>query len=73
MPRAPWLAPIDFVAFDDVRERQRLKAKVDIVPVSLRTDEIDALISFLNALTGTESVKGRLGKPAHVPSGLRAD
>ncbi len=73
LPRAPWLAPIDFVAFDDVRERQRLKAKVDIVPVLLRRDEIDALISFLNALTGTESVKGRLGKPAHVPSGLRAD
>jgi len=70
---APWLAAIDFVAMEDQRERQRLKSKIDIEPINLDDSEVDALVAFLKSLTGTESVKGRLGKPDTVPSGLKVD
>lgn len=70
LPDVPWLAEIDFVSFSDTRERARLRAKVDIEPVDLSEEEIGALIAFLESLTGTESIKGRLGKPNAVPSGL---
>lgn len=73
LPDVPWLADIDFVAFDDHRERARLAAHVDIQPMNLADPEIDALVAFLHALTGTDSVEGRLGKPERVPSGLDID
>lgn len=73
LPDAPWLAPVDFVAFSDHRERSRLKSRIDIKPVQLGKDEIRDLIAFLHALTGTESIKGKLGKPVAVPSGLTID
>jgi cytochrome c peroxidase len=57
----------------DVRERSRLKSKLDIRPRDLSDDEVQALVMFLKSLTGGESAKGRLGKPVRVPSGLRVD
>lgn len=73
LPAAPWLAEIDFVAFQDRRERQRLRSKIDITPIRLDDSEIGALVAFLKSLTGTSSIKGRLGKPSSVPSGLKVD
>ena len=73
LPRAPWLQDIDFVAFADSRERARLRSKVDIIPIELNDSEVRDLVAFLNALTGTKSVDGRLGKPVRVPSGLKID
>jgi cytochrome c peroxidase len=73
LPEVPWLSDTDFVAFDDVRERSRLKSKLDIRPRDLSDDEVQALVMFLKSLTGGESAKGRLGKPVRVPSGLRVD
>lgn len=73
LPAAPWLAKIDFVSLQDKRERQRLRAKVDIKPVDLNDAEVGELIAFLKSLTGTESIKGRLGRPTSVPSGLKVD
>ncbi len=73
LPAVPWLASVDFVAFEDQRERQRLKSKIDIQPIDLDDIEVDALVAFLKSLTGTDSVKGRLGKPDTVPSGLAVD
>ncbi len=70
LPAAVYLEDVDFVVFEDKRERQRLLAKVDIERVSLNEQEIDQLVSFLHALTGRASLQGRLGKPATVPSGL---
>ncbi len=70
LPDAPWLAATDFLSLDDARERARLAAQVDIAPVTLSDGEVGALIAFLHALTGTASIKGRLGEPAQVPSGL---
>lgn len=73
LPPVPWLAEVDFVAFEDRRERLRLRSKVDIEPVDLRQSEIADLVAFLNALTGGKSRHGRLGKPDAVPSGLEVD
>ncbi|WP_243694273.1 cytochrome-c peroxidase [Shimia isoporae] len=70
LPAVPWLAKADFLAFQDSRERSRLASRADIDPVELSDAEVAQLIAFLNALTGTESIKGRLGIPDRVPSGL---
>ena len=70
LPAADWLAATDFLAFDDRREMERLRSRVDIRPVTLEDAEIDDLVAFLHALTGTTSVLGRLGIPERVPSGL---
>ncbi len=73
LPAAPWLASIDFISFEDSREQLRLRNNVDIKEVELSAAEIDDLIAFLHSLTGTHSIKGRLGKPKRVPSGLEID
>ena len=73
LPPAAWLAEIDFVAFQDKRELARLKAKVDIEPLDLGDEDVAALVAFLKSLTGTQSIKGRLGRPESVPSGLKVD
>jgi cytochrome c peroxidase len=73
MPPADWLSIPDFVALQDRREQARLASKVDIQPVSLTDGEIADLIAFLTALTGGDSLKGRLGRPSAVPSGLPVD
>ncbi|MEP0942953.1 MAG: cytochrome c peroxidase [Rhizobiaceae bacterium] len=73
LPTVPWLSSIDFVSLQDKRERQRLRSKIDIQPVELEDAEVDALLAFLKSLTGTDSIKGRLGKPTSVPSGLKVD
>ena len=73
LPDVPWLEVIDFVSLQDKRERARLRAKVDIEPVDLNDKEVGELIAFLKSLTGTDSIKGRLGRPTSVPSGLKVD
>lgn len=71
LPADERFAKVDFIALDDSRERARLKARVDIVPVALSEREISDLLAFLDALTGEG--RGRLGRPASVPSGLPVD
>ncbi|MGB0497766.1 MAG: cytochrome-c peroxidase [Rubricella sp.] len=73
LPEVPWLSAVDFVALSDRRERARIRAAVDIEPVSLSASQIDDLVAFLHALTGEDSVNGRLGRPDRVPSGLPVD
>ena len=73
LPRADWLARVDFIAFEDRRELQRLAASIDLQPRDLSDAQIDDLIAFLHALTGDASVEGRLGRPETVPSGLPVD
>ena len=71
LPDAPWLAAIDFVIQQDAREMARQSAKLDITPRTLSDTEIDALVAFLEALTGTTSVsQPPFGIPSVVPSGL---
>ena len=70
LPEVPWLAGADFLPLQDKQERARLGSQVDIRPISLTESEVSELEAFLKALTGTASVKGRLGRPEKVPSGL---
>ncbi len=63
----------DFIIHDDRLEMERFKNFIDIEPLELSEQEIQQLIAFLHALTGTESIKGRLGRPNEVPSGLLVD
>ena len=62
-----------FVVLEDRLERVRLKSRIDIEPIDLTEEEISELVSFMDALTGTESIWGKLGRPNEVPSGLPVD
>ena len=73
LPKVPWLTAVDYIAFEDRRERSRLRSKMDIKPRHLANQEIAAVVAFIRALSGRDSTKGRLGKPAKVPSGLKVD
>ena len=73
LPKVPWLAGADFLPMADQTERARLARRVDIEPVALSATEIAQIEQFLHALTGTKSVKGRMGRPPAVPSGLPVD
>lgn len=70
LPKVPWLEKADFRPFDDKRERQRLSARADIEEIVLTDAEVAQVVAFLHSLTGTASVKGRMGVPERVPSGL---
>lgn len=71
LPPDERFAQVDFISFEDSRERARLRARVDVEPVTLSDQEVKALVAFLEALTG--EAKGRLGRPDTVPSGLPVD
>lgn len=73
MPEADWLEPTDFVVLSDRREVERMNAAIEIDPIDLSDEEVSDIVSFLKTLTGGNSVKGRLGKPEAVPSGLPVD
>lgn len=73
MPDADWLRPTDFVVLSDNREMARMTAAIEIEPVALSDDDVSDIVAFLHSLTGGNSVKGRLGKPEAVPSGLPVD
>jgi cytochrome c peroxidase len=45
----------------------------ELAPMSLASTEIDQLIAFLQTLSDPASLKGRLGIPSSVPSGLAVD
>ena len=73
MPDADWLRPTDFVVLSDKREMARMADAIEIEPVALSDDDVSDIVAFLHTLTGGNSVKGRLGKPEAVPSGLPVD
>ncbi|TWI92545.1 cytochrome c peroxidase [Roseibium hamelinense] len=74
LPSAPWLEAIDFVVWQDSRELARQKRVRDVVPTPVSNAEIDAIVAFMKALTGTDSVASPpLGIPQTVPSGLPID
>ena len=54
----------------DPAEVAAIAAANELAPVALNDEEIADLIAFLHALTDEVSLKGRLGAPERVPSGL---
>lgn len=63
----------DWRAMQDPRERRAILRANQLKPSSLNDGEIAALIAFLESLTDQAALKGRLGKPQSVPSGLAPD
>lgn len=69
----------DFKVADDWRvvadedELARLSAANELTPIALGDDGVADLVAFLHSLTDEAAVKGRLGVPAKVPSGLPVD
>ena len=73
LPNVPWVSKIDFVVWQDQRELQRHQQAVDIEPLDLTDQEIEELVAFLGALTGTSIKTPPFGSPERVPSGLPLD
>ena len=73
LPEAPWLAATDFVISRDRLETERHARARDIWLPELEQTEIDALVAFLQALTGESADTRPLGRPETVPSGLAVD
>lgn len=63
----------DTAALDDFDEMLRIAMSVELEPLYLRDDEIQAIIAFLAALEDPRAAHGRLGAPYTVPSGLAVD
>ncbi|WP_424831737.1 cytochrome-c peroxidase [Ruegeria sp.] len=63
LPKVPWLQKADFIVWQDQPEMQRMRNKIDIIPVQLTDAEIDNLVTFLNALTGTSVDTPPFGVP----------
>ncbi|KIC46801.1 methylamine utilization protein MauG [Ruegeria sp. ANG-S4] len=53
LPKVPWLEKADFAVWDDRFEMERQRSKIDITPVELSEPEIQNLVAFMHALTGT--------------------
>jgi cytochrome c peroxidase len=63
-------ADIDFSVMNDPQQVAAIAKAVTTPPVSLPDADVAALVAFLDTLTDTASLQGRLGIPDHVPSGL---
>ncbi len=73
LAKHPVLDKKDFIAMDNRRETKVLLSANELQPRELADEEVAALIDFLNTLTDSDSLKGRLGVPESVPSGLKID
>ncbi len=63
----------DTLALNDLEELLRIAAASEIRPVSLSDADVADLVAFLQALTDPTPLRGRLGVPRSVPSGLALD
>ncbi|MEO1239674.1 MAG: cytochrome c peroxidase [Pseudomonadota bacterium] len=73
LPDVPWLAAADFAIQQDRFEMDRQARARDLRPQPMADADIDALVAFLNALTGETAEIRPLGRPETVPSGLPVD
>ena len=60
----------DFSVMDDLFLVQEIANAVTTTPIDLKPEEIAAIVAFLDTMTDPVSIKGRLGVPLRVPSGL---
>jgi len=74
LPHASDFSPArDFVIWQDQREMQRFKHRLDITGVELNEAEVQSLVHYLASLTDNQSLGGTYGEPGSVPSGLPLD
>ena len=60
----------DFALIGNDKEDARIMAALDIIPVHMRDEDIDAIEAFLHSLTGKSATTRPMGRPKTVPSGL---
>ncbi|WP_299351124.1 cytochrome c peroxidase [uncultured Shimia sp.] len=65
--------PDDFRIYADLKELEAIAKANDLAPMQLSDLEIADIVAFLNALNDEGALKGRLGIPETVPSGLPVD
>jgi len=63
----------DMRVLNDPEEMKAIAAANVLTPQTLSDGEVADIIAFLNALTDPQSLRGALGVPAAVPSGLPID
>ncbi|WP_299044027.1 cytochrome c peroxidase [uncultured Tateyamaria sp.] len=63
----------DMRVLSDEDELNAIAAANDLAPTALSENEVDDILAFLNALTDPQSIRGALGIPSAVPSGLPID
>ena len=63
----------DLRVVENAADTRQIALANGLQPVALSEAEIADLLAFLNALTDEDAVKGRLGIPETVPSGLRVE
>jgi len=63
----------DLAVLEDAAERAAMREAISLRSVDLDDHDIAMLLAFLDALTDEQAIKGRLGIPDAVPSGLAID
>ncbi|MEX1056576.1 MAG: hypothetical protein WED11_02495, partial [Natronospirillum sp.] len=63
----------DWRVMDNAEDRAAIIAANELAPMALTDAEIEALVAFMETLTDSPSLDGRLGTPSDVPSGLPLD
>jgi len=71
LPALPQTKP-DWTLLDTPDEVQAIKAAA-VAPVVLEPDQVAQIVAFLHTLSDPVALKGRLGVPETVPSGLPVD
>ncbi|MWD29873.1 cytochrome-c peroxidase, partial [Aquicoccus sp. SCR17] len=69
-PVLPEMEAEDWWVMDRADEIERIVRAVERPPLRLRRGQIDDLVVFLGTLSDPVALRGRLGVPARVPSGL---
>ncbi|MBV1927085.1 MAG: cytochrome-c peroxidase [Rhodobacteraceae bacterium] len=64
---------VDFNILAQPNEIAAIAAANELAPVTLTDTEVSQILAFLETLTDEQSLKGRLGIPQTVPSGLPVD
>jgi len=73
LPEIREFKKVDLIIQNDRLEMERYTQKLDIEPVNLGEDDIDALTAFLRSLTGRSALAPSMIIPDEVPSGLKVD
>jgi len=63
LPSVPWLSQVDFIIQSDRLEMDRQQNAITIEPRQMTDAEVDALVAFMQALTGSTVDTPRFGIP----------